>query len=56
MSKVKYYISLVQSSDNTFTVEGITKNAAVNQFARHNKTVDKRNFARKLKKSKLIVK
>lgn len=56
MSKVKYYISLVQQDDNTFTVEGITKNSAVNQFVRKNKQVDKRNFARKLKKSKLIVK
>lgn len=54
--KVKYYISLVQTDDNTLTVEGVTKNAAVNQFIRKNKQVDKRNFARKLKKSTLIVK
>lgn len=54
--KVKYYISLVQTDDKTFTVEGITKNAAVNQFVRKNSQVDKRNFARKLKKSTLIIK
>lgn len=54
--KVKYYISLVQTGDKTFTVEGITKNAAVNQFARRNSQINKRVFAKKLKKSALIVK
>ena len=54
--KVKYYISLLQNDNGDFTVEGITKNAAVNQFARKNRQVNKRNFARKLKFSKILVK
>ena len=54
--KVKYYISLVQTGDSTFTVEGITKNAAVNQFVRKNRQVNKRKFARRFKESKLIIK
>jgi len=54
--KVKYQVSLVQTGDNSFTVEGITKNAAVNQFIRKTSQVNKRKFARKLKGSTLIVK
>ena len=43
--KVKYYISLVQTGDSTFTVEGITKNAAVNQIVRKNRQVNKIGYS-----------
>lgn len=50
-----FYLKLERLSDNSFLVGGVVKNAAVNQFVRRNKVLDRRNFARKLKNSKIIV-
>lgn len=54
--EVKYKISLVKTGDNIFTVDSVVKSAAVNQFGRKTTQVNKRGFARKFKKSILIVK
>lgn len=51
-----YYIKLVKTGRDTFTVDEVTQNASVNQFARRNKVVNKRKFASKLNKSKVFVK
>jgi hypothetical protein len=52
----KYYVKLVKIGKNSYTVDGVTQNVPVNQFARKNKVVNKRKFASKLKNSKLLVK
>lgn len=54
--KIKYYVAMTKTEDGNFVIEGVTKNARVNQFTRKNKVVNKRLFARKLRGSKLLVK
>lgn len=56
MNKNVFYIKLVKTGKDTFTVDGVTQNVAINQFSRKNKVVNKRKFASKLNKSKLYVK